>query len=64
MRDMEKIRERRYWKNQYEYTKELYEDAKVKAEAEPNNPWYQTRLKNLQDAYLEANDKYYSLLEE
>lgn len=58
------MNELNYWKNKYEYTKELYEQARDKAEANPDNPWYKTRLNNLQRIYLEANDRYFSLLED
>lgn len=64
MRDMEKVRERRYWKTQYEVLKELYNEAKAVLDTDPTNPWQITRVKNLQVEYLEANDRYFELMEE
>jgi hypothetical protein len=53
-----------YWKIQYQWRKELYNEAKSILEADPTNPWQRTRVANLETAYLEANDRYFSLLEE
>lgn len=57
-------RELRYWKNKYEYLKGLYNAALEVLKANPENPWQRTRVEFLQTEYLEANDKYFTLLEE
>lgn len=52
-----------YWKRKYEMLRDLYNKALRNLELNPA-PWQETRVENLRVEYLEANDKYFTLLEE
>jgi len=57
-------KELKYWELQYKTLKDLYTKAFAKLQKDPTNPWQKTRVQNLEIEYLEANDRYFTMLEE
>ena len=55
-------KELKYWEHKYEMLKELYNIEVENLKSNPS-PWQKTRVKNLEIEYLEANDRYFTLLE-
>ena len=55
--------ELKYWEHKYKMLRDLYNAELDNLKVNPS-PWQKTRVSNLEIEYLEANDKYFTLLEE